>query len=63
MNYNTAYQKTVNIEERRKYVPKGRFEHNLTEKNNRTTTNVKQVVSRYVNRRELSQINSTSKRA
>ena len=59
---NTAYQKTVNIEERRrKYVPKGRFEHNLTEKNNRTTTNVKQSVSRYVNRREQSQINSTSK--
>ena len=56
---NASYKKTINIEERRRqYIPKGRFEKNLTEK---TTKNIKQSESRYVNRREQNQINSSSK--
>ena len=56
---NASYQKTINIEEsRRQYIPKGRFEKNLTEK---TTKNVKKSESKYVNRREQNQIDSSSK--
>ena len=56
---NSLYQKTINIEEsRRQYIPKGRFEKNLTEK---TTKNVKKSESKYVNRREQNQIDSSLK--
>ena len=56
---NASYKKTINIEERRRqYIPKGRFEKNLTEK---TTKNVKQSESKYVSRREQNQIDSFSK--